>query len=68
MANNPRMNDWQRGMIEACARRLQRKLTKVEETYIASHVGFMALEAIEDAVKTLNVDALEELLNSNAID
>lgn len=64
MANKPHMNDWQNGIVEKCARRLQRNLTQEEEAFIASHVGFMALEAIEDAVKTLNVDALEDLLNS----
>lgn len=66
MPNRPHMNDWQTGVIEACTKRLQRNLTEVEETYIAGHVGFMALEAIEDAVKTLNADALEDLLNSKA--
>lgn len=58
------MNDSQNEIIEVCARRLQRNLTKREEAFIASHVGFMAFEAIEDAARTLNVDALEELLNS----
>ena len=66
MANKPPMNEWQNAVIEECTRRLQRKPTEVEEGYIASHVGFMALEAIEDAVKTLNVDALQALLNSKA--
>lgn len=60
------MNDWQNRIVEECSRRLQRNLTKEEEAFVASHVGFMALEAIEDAVKTLNADALEDLLNSKA--
>ncbi|KPK55909.1 MAG: hypothetical protein AMS22_02975 [Thiotrichales bacterium SG8_50] len=64
MANRQHMKDWQNRIATVCTRRLQRSLTEEESAYIASHVGFMALEGVEDAVKTLSLDALEELLNS----
>ena len=66
MANKPHMNDWQNRIVGECTRRLQRNLTEVEVAFITSHVGFMATEPIEDAVKTLNADALEALLNSKS--
>ena len=64
MANRRHMKEWQNRIADVCTRRLQRSLTEEEEEFIASHVGFMALEGVEDAVKTLSLDALEELLNS----
>ena len=66
MVNKTHLKNWHKTIAEECAKRLQRRLTKEEETFITSHVGFMALEAIEDAVKTLSISALEEFLNSKA--
>ena len=66
MVNKTHLQNWHKRIIEECAKRLQRRLTKEEEKFITSYVGFMALEAIEDAVKTLSINALEELLNSKA--
>lgn len=66
MTNKTHLQNWHNEIIAICTRRLQRDLTQVEEKFITSHVGFMALEGIEDAVKTLSITALEELLNSKA--
>ena len=40
-------------IIEECQKRLGRRLTEDEEIFIASRRGFIALEMIEDTVKTL---------------
>lgn len=66
MINKTHLQNWHNTIAEKCTKRLQRSLTEEEETFINSHVGFMALEAIEDAVKTLSISALEDLLNSKA--
>lgn len=66
MSKKTHLQDWHNTIAEICTRRLQRNLTEEEEKFITSHVGFMALEAIEDAAKTLSLTALEELLNSKA--
>ena len=63
--NNKHEMEWQRSIVNLCAKRLQRNLRSEEEAFITSQVGFMALEAIEDAAKTLSIEALEEMLNSN---
>ena len=68
MANKTHLQNWHNSIAAQCAKKLQRSLTKEEESYITSHVGFMALEAIEDAAKTLSVSALEDLLNSKTND
>ena len=64
MINKTHLQNWHNSIAEECAKRLQRSLTEEENKYISSHIGFMALEAIEDSVKTLSISALEELLNS----
>ena len=66
MINKTHLHYWHNTVAEECTKRLQRSLTEEEEKYITSHVGFIALEAIEDAVKTLSINALEDLLNSKA--
>ena len=66
MANKTHLQKWHDTIAAECVKRLKRSLTEQEERFITSHVGFMALEAIEDSVKTLSIDALEELLNSKA--
>jgi hypothetical protein len=64
LANKQQTEDWQNAIAEICAKRLQRSLTRQEMAFINSHVGFMALEGMEDSVRTLSLDALEDLLNS----
>jgi len=64
MVNKAHLENWHNTIAEVCTKRLQRSLTEEEERFITSHVGFMALEAIEDAAKTLSINALEDLLNS----
>lgn len=64
MANKQHTEDWQNSIAEISAKRLQRSLTPEEMAFIKSLVGFMALEGIEDSVRTLSLDALEDLLNS----
>lgn len=64
MANKKHTEDWQNSIAEICVKRLQRDLSQEEMAFIKSQVGFMALEGIEDSVKTLSLDALEDLLNS----
>ena len=64
MANKQHTEDWQNSIAEISEKRLQRSLTQEEMAFIKSLVGFMALEGIEDSVKTLSLDALEDLLNS----
>lgn len=66
MVNKTHVKNWHNTIVDECTKRLQRNLTREEETFITGHVGFMALEAIQDAVKTLSINALEELLNSKA--
>ena len=66
MTNKTHLQNWHQTIAEECTKRLQRSLTEEEKLFITSHVGFMALEAIEDAAKTLSINALEELLNSKA--
>lgn len=66
MSKKTHLQEWHNTIAEICSRRLQRSLSEEEEKFITSHVGFMALEAIEDAAKTLSITALEELLNSKA--
>ena len=66
MATKTYERNWKNAIIAECAKKLQRSLTKEEESFVTNLVGFMALEGIEDAIRTLNIDALEELLNSKA--
>ena len=66
MTNKENLQIWHNTIAEECTKRLKRSLTAEEEKFITSHVGFMALEAIEDAAKTLSINALEDLLNSKA--
>ena len=68
MVNKVHLENWHNTITEICENRLQRCLSEDENNYISSHVGFMALEGIEDAVKTLSIEALEELLNSKVIE
>ncbi|WP_455205966.1 hypothetical protein [Kaarinaea lacus] len=64
MVNKTHLKNWHDTIISLCTKRLQRSLTQEEQAFVTGYVGFMALEGIEDAVKTLSIEALEELLNS----
>lgn len=57
---------WHRAIIEESQKRLGRDLTGVEKTFITSRGGFIALEMIEDTVRSLEGPALEKYLNSEA--
>ena len=66
MDNEKTAKEWQNSIINVCVNRLGRKLTNIEKNFIISRGGFMALEAIEDTVKTTNGKELEEYLNSES--
>ena len=53
-----------RSIIAECVARLGRDLSEAETRFITSRGGFIALEMIEDTVKTLDSRALIEYLNS----
>lgn len=66
MDNEKLIKNWHRTIMEECRRRLGRNLTGEEELFIMSRGGFIALEMIEDTVKTLVGKELEEYLNSES--
>jgi hypothetical protein len=55
---------WHKTISKLCRERLGRNLTLREEQLITSRCGFMALEMIEDTVKSLAGGELEKYLNS----
>lgn len=66
MDNDKTAKKWQNSIINECKKILGRELTKTEEAFITSREGFIALEAIEDTVKTATTNELEAYLNSEA--
>jgi len=58
--------NWHGELITECQKRLRRTLTKDEKLFITSRGGFIALEAIEDTVKSLAGNKLEGYLNSES--
>jgi len=56
--------NWHGEIIRECQKRLRRTLTEVEKIFITSREGFIALEAIEEVVKSLAGKKLEGYLNS----
>ena len=66
MDNEKLVTNWHNAIIRECQKRLGRNLTEVEELFITSRGGFIALEAIEDTVKTLAGKELEKYLNSES--
>ncbi|MGD0827756.1 MAG: hypothetical protein ABSA09_06670 [Desulfobaccales bacterium] len=67
MNNEKLVINWHNSIIRECQKRLGRNLTDEEEIFITSRGGFVALEMIEDTVKTLAGKELEEYLNSESI-
>jgi hypothetical protein len=66
MDNEQSVTNWHNSIIEECKKRLGRNLTKDEEIFITSRGGFIALEMIEDTVKSLSGRKLEQYLNSES--
>ena len=63
MNNEKLVKNWQKNIIKECQKRLNRNLTKDELIFITSRGGFIALEMIENTVKTLEKNKLENYLN-----
>ena len=63
MDNERMVKKWQGAIIRVCRERLGRELTPQENTFITSRTGFIALEMIEDTVKSLPAAELEKYLN-----
>ena len=68
MDNEKLVNNWHRSIIKESENRLNRKLTKHENTFITSRGGFMALETIEDTITSMSKEQLVVYLNSEAND
>ena len=66
MDNKELVTNWHNAIIKESQKRLGRTLTEEEEMFITSRSGFIALEAIEDTVKTLPGKELENYLNSES--
>lgn len=65
--NNERLaRNWHKSIIKECQKRLGRNLTEEERIFITSRGGFIALEAIEDTVKSIVGKDLEKYLNSES--
>ena len=66
MNNAKLIKKWHSTIIKLCQERLGRRLTQQEEQFITSHGGFMALEMIEETVKSLTGPELEKYLNAGS--
>ena len=66
MDNGKVAGNWHGSILRECQKRLGRKLTEEEQTFVTSRGGFIALEMIEDTIKTLTGKKLEEYLNSES--
>jgi hypothetical protein len=62
--NEKVVSKWHNLIIEECQKRLGRRLTEDEEIFITPQREFIALEMIEDTVKTLVGEDLENYLHS----
>jgi len=65
MNNEKMVKTWQAKILSICRDKLGRDLTEREMIMIVSRGGFIALESIEDAVKTLDGDELVKYLNQD---
>ncbi len=67
MDNDQLVAKWQRSIIELCVGVLGRSLTAQEAGFINGHSGFLALEAIEGHVRSLDGqrEALTKYLSSD---
>lgn len=66
MDNEDLVRTWQAAIIRDCRRILGRDLTPPESAFILRRAGFIALETIEDEVRSLagRPDELERYLGS----
>ena len=64
MDNEKLVRRWQNKIIQECEKRLRRQLSMREKRFITSRGSFIALETIEDTVRTLHGHELEDYLNS----
>lgn len=64
MDNEKLVKDWQERIVNECVKKLGRSLTQEEKHFITSRKGFMALEAIEDTVRSSSLDEVNTYLNS----
>ncbi len=64
MDNEQLVKSWHEAIITECRKRLGRNMTMEEDAFITSRGGFIAIEMIEDTIKTLEATELEEYLNS----
>ena len=53
MSNEALIRKWQAGIVQDCERILKRELTRSETTFVTSRRGLMALEMIQDHVRSL---------------
>ncbi len=61
---DPTVERWQKAIIRDAEKILGRRLTVVEERFVTSRGGFIALEMIHDTVKASTPEELEAYLNS----
>jgi len=66
MYNKKTIETWQNSIIKECESRLKRNVTNTEKAFITSRGGFVALEMIEDTIKALKEQELENYLNSES--
>jgi hypothetical protein len=66
--NEELVRNWQAAIIRDCTRILGRELTPPESAFITRRAGFIALEMIEDEVRSLigKPDELQRYLRSEA--
>jgi hypothetical protein len=63
MDNQKLIKKWHKIILTECVKRLGRPLTEKERRFIASKSGFVALQMIEDSVRSLSGPELEVYLN-----
>lgn len=64
MDNEKIIEQWQEKIRGECERKLQRPLTNVENNFVRSRQGFIALEMIQDTVLAIQPEELQVYLNS----
>ncbi len=64
MDNEIIVKEWQERVINESAKKLGRSLTEEELHFITSRKGFLALEAIEDTVRSSSMHEVQTYLNS----
>lgn len=64
MDNWEAVRNWHKRILAESEQRIGRKLTAQEVDFVTSRGGFIALEMIEDTVKSLRGKDLEDYLNS----